>query len=107
MGLHRPQNFLPKQRAEAMETFYIFLISYSIQGYPIERTLLLENKELCQIAIRANEPLSDALNADLFCIDTGRISKSIRPRLRPSTQSEGHQETDADPLICVGQCKRS
>lgn len=73
---------LSKQRTEAMETFYIFLISYSIQGHPIERTLLLETKDQCQIAIRANEPLSDALGADLFCIDTGRISQSIRPKLR-------------------------
>jgi hypothetical protein len=68
-----------------METFYILLFSYSIQGYPIERTLLLENSGQCQIAIRANEPLSDALGADLYCIDTGRISKSIRPRLRPES----------------------
>jgi len=83
MGLQRPQNFLSKQRTEAMETFYIFLISYTLQGYPIERTLILENSEQCQIAIRANEPLSQELNADLFCIDTGRISQSIKPRLRP------------------------
>lgn len=68
-----------------METFYILLFSYSIQGHPIERTLLLENSEQCQIAIRANEPLSDALGADLFCIDTGKISKSIRPKLRPKS----------------------
>ena len=74
-----------------METFYLFLISYSLRGYPIERTLLLENSAQCQMAIRANEPLSDALNADLFCIDTGRISKSIRPKLRPSVQNEAHQ----------------
>ena len=90
-----------------METFYIFLISYSIQGYPIERSLLLETKDQCQIAIRANEPLSNALGADLFCIDTGRISQSLRPKLRPSTQSEGHQEKDDDLPICEGQCKRS
>ena len=43
-----------------METFYIFLISYSIQGYPVERTILLRKlRAQCQIAIRANEPLSD------------------------------------------------
>jgi len=107
MGLHRPQNFLPKQKAEAMETFYIFLISYTLQGHPIERTLLLETKEQCQIAIRANEPLSDALGADLFCIDTGRISQSIRPKLRPSTQSEAHQETDVCPQIDEDQCNNS
>lgn len=68
-----------------MQTFYILLFSYSIQGHPIERTLLLENSGQCQIAIRANEPLSDALGADLFCIDTGRISNSIRPKLRPES----------------------
>ena len=90
-----------------METFYIFLISYTIQGHPIERTLLLENSNQCEIAIRANEPLSNELNANLFCIDTGRISKSLRPKLRPSTQSEGHQETDVCPQNDEGQCKHS
>ena len=65
-----------------METFYIYLISYTLQGHPTERTLILENKDQCQIAIRANEPLSDAIGADLFCIDTGRISTSLRPKLR-------------------------
>jgi hypothetical protein len=90
-----------------METFYIFLISYTLQGQPIERTLLLENADQCQIAIRANEPLSNELNADLFCIDTGRISSSLRPKLRPSIRSEGHQEMDACSQIDEGQCKRS
>jgi len=90
-----------------METFYFFLISYSLQGHPIERTLILENKEQCQIAIRANEPLSEAIGADLFCIDSGRISKSIRPKLRPSVQSEGHQEKGVCPQNDEGQCKRS
>ena len=90
-----------------METFYIFLFSYSIQGYPIERTLLLETKAQCQIAIRANEPLSNELNADLFCIDTKRISISLRPKLRPSIQSEGHQEMDVCPQNDEDQCKRS
>ena len=90
-----------------METFYIFLISYSIQGHPIERSLLLETKEQCQIAIRANEPLSNALGADLFCIDTGRISQSLRPKLRPSIQNEARQETDVCPQNDEDQCKRS
>jgi len=74
-----------------METFYIFLISYSLQGHPIERTLILENSEQCQIAIRANEPLSNSLGADMFCLDTGRISKSIRPRLKPQSGNEAYQ----------------
>ena len=74
-----------------METFYIFLISYSLQGHPIERTILLENSEQCQIAIRANEPLSNSLGADLYCIDTGRLSNSIRPKLRPQSGNEAYQ----------------
>ena len=90
-----------------METFYIFLISYTLQGHPIERTLLLESNEQCQIAIRANEPLSNELNADLFCIDTGRISKSLRPKLRPSVRSEDHQGRDVCPQNDEGQCKHS
>ena len=90
-----------------METFYIFLISYTLQGHPIERTLLLENSNQCQIAIRANEPLSNELNANLFCIDTGRISKSIRPKLRTSIQSEDHQGKDVCPQNDEDQCKNS
>ena len=66
-----------------METFYVLLFSYTLQGYPVERTLLLESSEQCNTAIRANEGVAEMLGADLFCIDTGRISKSIRPRLRP------------------------
>ncbi len=67
-----------------MQFFYIFIFSYAIQGHPIERTLLLETSEQCQVAIRSNEQLAEMLGADLFCVKTGRISKSIRPQLRPS-----------------------
>ena len=67
-----------------MQFFYIFIFSYAIQGHPIERTLLLETSEQCQVAIRSNEQLAKMLGADLFCVNTGRISKSIRPQLRPS-----------------------
>ena len=66
-----------------METFYVLLFSYTLQGYPVERTVLLESAAQCNTAIRANEEVAAMLGADLFCIDTGRISKSIRPRLRP------------------------
>jgi len=74
-----------------MQFFHIFLISYAIQGHPIERTFLLESSEQCEVALRANEPLINMLGADAFCIDTGQLSSSIRPRLRPSAQSVGHQ----------------
>jgi len=66
-----------------MQFFYIFIFSYAIQGHPIERTLLLETSEQCQVAIRSNEQLAEMLGADLFCVNTGRISQSIRPQLRP------------------------
>ena len=74
-----------------MQFFHIFLISYAIQGHPIERTFLLENSEQCQVAIRANAPLIDMLGADAYCINTGQLSKSIRPKLRPSAQSVDRQ----------------
>ena len=67
-----------------MQFFYIFIFSYAIQGHPIERTLLLETSEQCQVAIRANERLVQILGADAYCINTGILSKRIRPQLRPS-----------------------
>lgn len=72
-----------------METFYVLLFSYTLKGYPVERTLLLESSAQCNTAIRANEDVATMLGADLFCIDTGRISKSIRPRLRPEGLTDG------------------
>lgn len=66
-----------------METFYLFVMVYTLQNHEITIRVPLETSAQCQIAIRANEPLSEELNADLYCIDTGRISKSIRPKLRP------------------------
>ena len=53
-----------------METFYVLLFSYTLKGYPVERTLLLESSEQCNTAIRANEDVATMLGADLFCIDT-------------------------------------
>lgn len=79
-----------------METFYIFLISYTLQGHPVERTWILENSEQCQIAIRANEPVSNALNADLFCIDTGKLSASIRPKHRPEGEAWKNKNSTAN-----------
>lgn len=90
-----------------METYFIFTIAYVLNGYPMESNILLDSSAKCQQVIRASEELSDALPADLFCKDTGILSKSIRPKLRPSTQSEGHQETDVCPQSDEGQCKRS
>jgi len=66
-----------------MEFFTALWIEYTVRGIDIETYLILPTYEACQIAIRANEPLSNELNADLYCIDTGKISKSIRPKLRP------------------------
>ena len=74
-----------------METFYLFVMIYTLQNHEITIRVPLETSAQCQMAIRANEPLADELKADLFCIDTGKISKSIRPKIRASVQSEAHQ----------------
>ena len=64
-----------------MEFFYIFMIEYTLRGHLMQRTFLLENSEQCQMAIRGNEELATALDANMYCINTGRLSKSIRPKL--------------------------
>ena len=67
-----------------MQFFHIFMLSYTLNGYPVESRLYLQNSEQCQVAIRANEQLVQILDADAFCVNTGILSKSIRPKLRPS-----------------------
>lgn len=90
-----------------MATYYIFSIIYILNGYEMTSQILTNSAEKCYQLVRAAEEISNVLPADLYCTDTGRISTSIRPKLRPSTQSEGHQETDVCPQNDEGQCKRS
>ena len=90
-----------------MATYYIFTIAYILNGYEMTSQILTNSSEECYELVRAAEEISNVLPADLYCTDTGRISTSIRPKLRPSTQSEGHQETDVCPQNDEGQCKRS
>lgn len=74
-----------------MQFFHIFMLAYTLNGYPVESRLYLQNSEQCQVAIRANEQLVQILDADAFCVNTGILSKSIRPKLRPSAQSVDRQ----------------
>ena len=74
-----------------MQFFHIFMLAYTLNGYPVESRLYLGSREQCQVAIRANEQLAEILGADAFCVNTGILSESIRPRLRPSAQSADHQ----------------
>ena len=67
-----------------MTFFYIFVIEYTLRGHDIRSSIILENAEQCQLAIRGNEQLSTEIDANLYCIKTGRLSKSIRPKLRPA-----------------------
>lgn len=73
-----------------MHFFTVLIITYSLQGYPMTSRIWLESMSDCDKAIRINEPLSTLLNADLFCEETNIMSKSIRPKLRP-TQNEVRQ----------------
>ena len=52
-----------------MQFFHIFMLAYTLNGYPVESKLYLQNSEQCQVAIRANERLVQILGADayLFC----------------------------------------
>lgn len=70
-----------------MEFFTALYIEYSLRGIDIETYLILPDYEACQIAIRNNEDMEKYFYADsdvnMWCIKTEKISRSIRPRLRP------------------------
>jgi hypothetical protein len=94
-----------------MEFFTAFYIEYTVRGMNIQSYILLPSYEACQVMIRDNEDMSEYMFADgdvnMWCIKTAKLSQSIRPKLRPSTQSEAHQETDVCPQIDEDQCNNS
>ena len=78
-----------------MEWFTALYIEYTLRGIDIETYLILPDYEACQIAIRDNEDMYQYFNADsdvdMYCIRTNTLSRSIKPKLRPSAQNEAHQ----------------
>ena len=72
-----------------MEFFTALYIEYAIRGREIETYLILPNYEACQIAIRDNEHMDTYFFADgdvnMWCLDTGVASNSIKPKLRPES----------------------
>lgn len=70
-----------------IEFFTAFYIEYTFQGRDIQTYMILPTSEACQVMIRDNEDMSDYMFADgdvnMWCLDTGVMSKSIRPKLRP------------------------
>ena len=71
-----------------MEFFFAFYMEYTVMGRDIQTYILLPSKEACQIFIRDNENMSDYMFADgdvdMWCLETGVMSKSIKPILRPT-----------------------
>lgn len=74
-----------------MEWFMALYIEYTIMGRDVETFLILPSREACQIAIRENEGMERYLNADgdvnMWCLETGVMSRSIRPKLRPKSNN--------------------
>lgn len=72
-----------------MEFFTALYIEYSLRGIDIETYLILPDYEACQIAIRDNEDMEKYFFADsdvnMWCIKTEKLSRSIRPRIRPDS----------------------
>lgn len=72
-----------------MEFFTAFYIEYTINNRLIETYLVLPTYEACQVMIRDNEDMSEYMGADgdvdMWCLDTGVLSASIRPKLRPQS----------------------
>lgn len=73
-----------------MEYFFALYIEYTIKGRDIETFLIVPSQEACQIAIRDNEDMYQYFDADgdvnMWCLETGVMSKSIRPMLRPTNE---------------------
>ena len=71
-----------------MEFFTALYIEYSLRGIDVETDLILPDYEACQIAIRDNEDMYKYFNADsdvdMYCIQTEKLSRSIKPVLRPT-----------------------
>ena len=74
-----------------MEWFMALYIEYTIMGRDVETFLILPSREACQIAIRDNESMERYFHADgdvnMWCLETGVMSKSIRPKLRPKSNN--------------------
>lgn len=72
-----------------MEFFTALYIEYSLRGIDVETYLILPDYEACQIAIRDNEDMEKYFYADsdvnMWCIKTEKLSRSIRPRIRPDS----------------------
>ena len=66
-----------------MTFFYALIIEYALQGHTLQARMYLDSSKACYDALRAAEALSDAMPADIYCKNTGKMSGSIRPRLRP------------------------
>jgi hypothetical protein len=70
-----------------MEFFTALFIEYSLRGIDIKTYLVLPDYEACQIAIRDNEDMYKYFYADsdvdMYCIQTEKMSRSIKPVLRP------------------------
>lgn len=72
-----------------MEFFTALYIEYTLRGIDIQTYLILPDYEACQIAIRDNEDMYKYFNADsdvdMYCVRTNKLSRSIKPSLRPTS----------------------
>ena len=75
--------FVIERKGKSMEYFFLLVLEYEIRGRTMTSRWILPSSEACQVAIRENEGLSTYLGANLHCVKTDVLSKSIRPKLRP------------------------
>ena len=68
-------------KGHVMEFFYILTIIYHVGNVQVD--IPLNSSAECDRVIRTLEHLP----ADLFCSNTGKLSQSIKPKLRDSLQS--------------------
>jgi hypothetical protein len=70
-----------------IEFFTILVIEYEVQGTPLQADIIFETWDHCEQALRI-EKLYDVFydryeNTSMRCYETGVMSQSLRPKLRP------------------------
>ena len=66
-----------------MEWFFYLVLEYEMRGQIITSRLVVPSSDACQVAIRINEPLADFVNGNMYCMNTGVLSQSVKPKTRP------------------------
>jgi len=70
-----------------IEFFTILVIEYEVQGSPLSANIIFETRDHCEKALRIDQLYNVFYdryeNTSMGCYETGVMSQSLRPKLRP------------------------